>query len=247
MKMRILFGLLITIFLLHSAPVHAHRPYFRAYSDWIKFSSGDYQIQGWYGDGIFFADPVSVTLRHRNGGMVAWTEYGRQASGYCPSVDNCWGFTFPGVLAIFPAIWRLDPIAAAQPPQAITGHERDVFNYPEDAANNAQGFILSDNLFMIPVAWLTLLLDSPDPFAIWGFNLSLIFIVLRFFQKKVTKGILRYGLLLSVAVCFLLMLFVAVLYAEGIHIAAPLVASAMARLTINLFKRRNEMQAKISE
>jgi hypothetical protein len=229
MNIRILIGLFVAIFLLQASPAEAHRPYFIPYSNWIKSGEQEYQLQRWYGDGIFAADPVSMALLHRNGGMSAWTTSGSHASGFCPSIDFCWGFTFDP-FGLFPTIWRLNTQAVAQPTKAIEKDPRDYFGYPEHDAKNSRGFDVSLNYLMLPIAWGALLPLLPPVPSLIGFLSSTLFITFWIALKEAAKiksaiakasavGFLGLGVLLF----FVLMIFFAGFYALGIPVILPFI------------------------
>jgi hypothetical protein len=146
---RLILFLCLALFSFLPTHAEAHSPYFVDYSDWITEGQEEYRLQGLYGDGIFFADPVRVVLRNRNGGVSAATATGLQASGYCPSLDFCWGFTF-GLSGVFPTLWRLLPSEMERTP---ANQEDESFGYPEIGKDLPQGFTISYNYFMLPVAW----------------------------------------------------------------------------------------------
>ena len=80
----------IVMLLSQSGAALAHSPYFRDISSWMTLDNQEYKLQGWYGDGIFFQDPMRVILIHKNGGLAAYTELGYDGEADCPSLENCW-------------------------------------------------------------------------------------------------------------------------------------------------------------
>jgi hypothetical protein len=179
---RFILLLCLILFSLLPAKAEAHSPYFVDYSDWIIERQEEYRLQGWYGDGIFFADPVRVILRNRNGGISAMTAIGSQASGYCPSLDFCWGFTF-GSSGIFPTLWRLLPSEMERTPAQQNDNH---LGYPEGNKESPMGFNISYNYFMLPVAWAVTLPHLARNF-IFALPLFTVFLVFWYGAKFIKK------------------------------------------------------------
>ncbi len=56
----------------------------------MTLGNQEYKLQGWYGDGIFFQDPMRIILIHKNSGLSAYTELGYDGEVDCPNLENCW-------------------------------------------------------------------------------------------------------------------------------------------------------------
>lgn len=196
-----------------SIQAHAHSPYRISHSDWLTTAQGrTHQMQALYGDGIFAADPVVLILIDDKDEIKALSPIGAQASGYCPSLDFCWGFTFD-LFGIIPAIWRLDPDGVA-PAAPLT--PKDI-GYPEYSKIAPFGFTRSLNYFMLPVAWMTLLPTIKMQFLIMT-PLAIFFVIaLHIFKiikrlnpaKPAVKGLRYMGLSLSAAVLGMLCITIA--------------------------------------
>ena len=228
---RFILFLCLTLFSLLPRTAEAHSPYFVNYSDWVVSEGQEYQLQGWYGDGIFFSDPVRVVLRNRNGGVSAVTARGTQASGYCYSIDFCWGFTFDSS-GLFPTLWRLIPSEMERTPPKQEGKD---FGYPETSKDAIKGFSISYNYFMLPVAWITLL-----PRLTHGFVLTLpVFIAFlafwygaKFVKKrnptsgsaKALKNFTWAVLVLLTGSTALVSVIISLLYGWGLLVALPFLA-----------------------
>jgi hypothetical protein len=76
--------------LFQSSVALAHRPYFKDMSPWIALGNQEYKLQGWYGGGIFFQDPMRIILIHKNSALSAYTELGYDGEADCPTLENCW-------------------------------------------------------------------------------------------------------------------------------------------------------------
>lgn len=227
--------LYLLILCLHTQTAQAHSPYFQDYSDWNPSEGQEYHLQGWYGDGIFAADPVRIVLRHRNGGISAVADMGTQASGFCPSLDFCWGFTF-GPFGVLPQIWRLNPDKMEKIPAP---KEENSFNYPEHWGGGASGFDTSWNYLMLPVAWVTLLQlllkSGMSVILVVTLPVFFVFLIFRFgFEKlrKITPSSQINRLLRWVGLSFLIALmtgaialsvFIAAFYGAGLLVIPPFI------------------------
>jgi len=233
-NMRTLAAGMLAFVLLFSGAANAHRPYFRVYSDWIKVGADEYQVQGWYGDGIFIGDPVRVILRHRNGGMAAWTDFFMQASAFCPSLDFCWGFTY-GPLGLFPDIWRLDPSAIKRPEAVADPEDGYSLGYPTDLKSEPQGFTSSSNVLMYPVAWGRYL---SQPAAFGGIILATPVVIFWLLRRWAKNFSIRFLLSICVFLSSSFLILITFLYGLGISIFVPFIVAAGIKRLIPLVKAR---------
>jgi hypothetical protein len=90
--------LILAGMLLVSTPAEAHRPY-AAKIKMLEGPSGEPLIlERLFGDGIFFADPVSLQVRNKKGAVIAWTPTAGRVAVFCPSIQFCWTFPY-GILS----------------------------------------------------------------------------------------------------------------------------------------------------
>jgi hypothetical protein len=99
MKQVHLILILALIGVTHATPAEGHSPYIKKVLT-VKSPAGDpLIIEKLYGDGIFFADPVRLQIRNKNGVVLAYSRTNTHGGVFCPSVRFCWAFPYDGLLA----------------------------------------------------------------------------------------------------------------------------------------------------
>lgn len=138
------FFLLAFLFCACASPAFAHNPYFRPLTDWISFNGNEYRLEGWYGDGGITGDPVRIVLRNKVGDFSAVAPSAQSAAGFCPTIENCWGFGFNFG---FPSFYKIDPgkILAVTPTN---------FADPDKSVDEF-GFDHSYDYTMLPTAFIS--------------------------------------------------------------------------------------------
>lgn len=131
---------------------YAHSPYTKDIKT-IAVDGKAITVQRLFGDGIFFADPVSLQLKNEAGGVVAYTPVGRAVSSFCRSKFFCWGFVFPNSYP-WPLAYKLSPPTANW--NASKTHE----GYPEtDRKGQGYGFERTFNPLMSLIGSFMLIKD----------------------------------------------------------------------------------------
>jgi hypothetical protein len=99
------FGLLLVF--LSSSAASAHSPYARPVASFVTADGRALSIELYYGDGIFFADPVRGQVKDSRGAVVAYTPVGVNAAASCRSLDDCLIYLSNGI-GVVESAWRLD-------------------------------------------------------------------------------------------------------------------------------------------
>lgn len=203
------------------SPAKAHQPYFIPYSDWLTYNGEQYRMEGWYGDGIFTADPVRVVLRHKTGDLMAVSALGDNAAGYCPSLNYCWGFTF-SASGVFPSVWRLQP-EMIKATEQLPGDKKYTNRDPEEMKEF--GFKASYNLLFWPVAWISQASNSPVGifftcllWLVWfGFAYSVKPTKLNEYKQSNSFGkvIMKIGFGIILVFAGSIVMFLSIFYAQG--------------------------------
>lgn len=142
---------LCAVFFLHIPQAQAHKPYVKPLSDWMTYNGRQYRVEGWYGDGIFFTDPVRVFVRQQDGSVVAISGLGKSPVLDCPDIEKC-RLALDGYGGANDTAWELHPDKMTK----IT--TLDEFGYsPRHWAKGETGFVQvqaqpSTLWFLLPVA-----------------------------------------------------------------------------------------------
>lgn len=86
----------------------AHAPYTRPMSDWLAYKGKEYQLQGWYGDGIVWTDPARGIVVRRDGVVVAVSGIGFSPDYSCVALEDCMVY-LDGAAEGESGAWRLEP------------------------------------------------------------------------------------------------------------------------------------------
>ncbi|MBI1273783.1 MAG: hypothetical protein GC131_06845 [Alphaproteobacteria bacterium] len=213
------------------AAAQAHSPYFVDFSGPVSYEGNAYKMQGWFGDGIFAADPVSIVMRHPNGGFSATTFPVTQASGFCPHINFCWGFLFDPTGTIPLIVLSLNPEAMIKDPPKLPESGPA---YPDYAKPEMAGFEVSINYLMAPIGFIA---------AVWQMQRVLVVTTplallaagclyfMRRWRMEKTDGLYRKAIILFMKLVLVSVLlgialvfaYIALVAANGAAIAAPVI------------------------
>jgi hypothetical protein len=80
--------------ILHATPASAHSSYAVKVKTLEDPNGSSLILEKLYGDGIFFADPVKVQIRNKNGVVIAQSKTATHIGIFCPYIQFCWAFPY---------------------------------------------------------------------------------------------------------------------------------------------------------